>query len=186
MPIAISTPFEASTLSNLRAGDRVFISGIVYTARDAAHARLFAALDARQPLPVDLRGQTVFYAGPTPTPPGRASGAIGPTTSVRMDPFTPQLLRYGVRAIIGKGDRSEPVRRAFAENNAVYFAAIGGCAAYMASCITNVEVVAYDDLGTESIKRLTVRDLPLTVAIDSLGNDFYQLGQSRYLESASE
>lgn len=180
MPVSLVSPFSPEALAALHAGDRVLISGVVYTARDAAHARLCAALEVKEALPVELRGQTIFYAGPTPTPPGRASGAIGPTTSVRMDPFTPQLLRYGVRAIIGKGDRGEAVREAFAQTGAVYFAAIGGCAAYLANCIQSVEVVAYDDLGTESIKRLTVRDLPVTVAIDSQGNDFYTLGPAAY------
>lgn len=181
MTISLVSPLEPDSLKALRAGDRVLVSGILYTARDAAHARLCAALASGEPLPVDLRGQTVFYAGPTPTPPGRPSGAIGPTTSVRMDPFTPALLRHGVKAIIGKGERSSSVRDAFRANEAVYFTAIGGCAAYMAACIQSVEVVAYDDLGTESIKRLVVKDMPLTVALDVYGNDFYTLGRERYL-----
>ena len=176
----ITSPMTSETLAKLRAGDSVLLSGTVYTARDAAHARLCAALDAGEPLPMDLRGQTVFYAGPTPTPPGKASGAIGPTTSVRMDPYTPALLHYGLAAIIGKGGRGQAVKEALVKNGAVYFVAIAGCAAYMAACVQAVEVVAYDDLGTESIKRLTVKDLPLTVAIDTLGNDFYTEGQRRY------
>jgi len=183
MPIVLTSPFDRPSLAPLRAGDSVLVSGILYTARDAAHARLCAALAAGQPLPVDLRGQTVFYAGPTPTPSGKASGAIGPTTSVRMDPYTPQLLRYGVAALIGKGERSQAVRDALVETASVYFVALAGCAAYMAACVKRVEVLAYDDLGTESIKRLTVENLPLTVAIDTHGNDFYQIGQSRYLAS---
>jgi fumarate hydratase subunit beta len=186
MPIALTSPLNREVLLTLRAGDSVLLSGVVYTARDAAHARLSAALAAGEPLPVDLRGQTVFYAGPAPTPPGRACGAIGPTTSVRMDAFTPQLLRYGMAAAIGKGERGSAVRRAFAECGAVYFAAVAGCAAYMAACVTDVEVVAYADLGTESIKRLHVRDLPLTVAIDTQGGDFYRAGQARYLQSAAD
>lgn len=185
MAISLTSPFDRQALHTLRAGDSLTVSGIIYTARDAAHARLCAALAAGEPLPVDLRGQTVFYAGPTPTPPGKASGAIGPTTSVRMDPYTPQLLLYGVSAIIGKGERSDAVRDAFVACGSVYFAAVAGCAAYMASCVKSVEVVAYDDLGTESIKRLVVEALPLTVAIDTLGNDFYHEGQKRYLESVS-
>ncbi len=185
MPVSLTSPISAEALAALRAGDSVLLSGTVYTARDAAHARLCAALEAGRPLPVDLRGQTVFYAGPTPTPPGKASGAIGPTTSVRMDAYTPQLLHYGLAAVIGKGERGEAVRQAFAACGAVYFAAVAGCAAYMAACVTHVEVVAYDDLGTESIKRLTVQNLPLTVAIDTLGGDFYRLGQARYLQSVT-
>ena len=146
--IRLNAPLTAEAIRSLHAGDRVLLSGVIYTARDAAHARLCAALDAGEELPVDLRGQTVFYAGPTPTPPGKACGAIGPTTSMRMDAFTPRLLRYGVNAMIGKGERGEAVRAAIMETGAVYFAAIGGCAAYMAACVEALEVVAYDDLGT--------------------------------------
>ena len=186
MTQSITSPIAAETLAKLRAGDSVLLSGTVYTARDAAHARLCAALHAGETLPVDLRGQTVFYAGPTPTPPGKPSGAIGPTTSVRMDPYTPALLEYGLAAIIGKGERGQAVKDALVNNGAVYFVAIAGCAAYMASCVQAVEVVAYDDLGTESIKRLTVQNLPLTVAIDVLGNDFYTEGQRRYRETLPE
>ena len=186
MTQSITSPIAAETLAKLRAGDSVLLSGTVYTARDAAHARLCAALHAGETLPVDLRGQTVFYAGPTPTPPGRASGSIGPTTSVRMDPYTPQLLHYGLRAIIGKGERGQAVRDALMETGSVYFVAAAGCAAYMADCIENVQVVAYDDLGTESIKRLTVENLPLTVAIDVVGGDFYTQGRALYLQSQKQ
>ena len=186
MPISLVSPLTQNALAALRAGDSVLLSGVVYTARDAAHARLCQALAAGQSLPVDLRGQTVFYAGPTPTPPGKASGAIGPTTSVRMDPYTPPLLDYGVCAIIGKGERGQAVKDSFVANSAVYFAAVAGCAAYMASCVRNVEVVAYDDLGTESIKRLTVENLPLTVAIDVVGGDFYTQGRALYLQSQKQ
>lgn len=183
MPLPLTSPLTPEALAVLRAGDTVLLSGVVYTARDAAHERLCAALNAGAPLPVDLRGQTVFYAGPTPTPPGKASGAIGPTTSIRMDPYTPAMLVYGVRAVIGKGERSEATRRAFVQNGAVYFAAVAGCAAAMAACVQSVDVVAYDDLGTESVKRLTVRDLPLTVALDTQGGDFYVDGPARYMQS---
>jgi fumarate hydratase subunit beta len=181
MPQAVVSPFSPQALLALHAGDSVLLSGVIYTARDAAHARFCHALDQGEALPVDLREQTVFYAGPTPTPPGRACGAIGPTTSVRMDPYTLQLLHYGVRALIGKGERGPAVISALRETGAVYFTAVGGCAAYMAACVESVTVVAYDDLGTESVKRLVVRNMPLTVAIDAQGNDFYTLGQSRYL-----
>ena len=179
--IRIPSPISREDAARLRAGQSVLLSGVIYTARDAAHARLVRALEAGEALPVDLRGQTVYYAGPTPTPPGHASGAIGPTTSMRMDAFTPALLRYGVAATIGKGGRNQAVREAMVETGAVYFAAIGGCAAYMAACVESVEVVAYDDLGTESFKRLVVSDMPLTVAVDSLGNDAYQQGVRTYL-----
>ena len=184
--IRLTAPFQKEELAKLRAGDRVLVSGIIYTARDAAHGRFCAALDRGEELPVDLRGQTIFYAGPTPTPPGRACGAIGPTTSVRMDAYTPRLLHYGVNAMIGKGGRGEEVKRAIRETGAVYFAAIGGCAAYMAACIQKLDVVAYDDLGTESVKRLEVRDLPLTVAVDSRGVDAYEQGMQAYWEACAK
>lgn len=184
--LRLTAPFEKAELEKLRAGDRVLVSGVIYTARDAAHGRLCAALDRGEALPVDLRGQTIFYAGPTPTPPGRPCGAIGPTTSVRMDAYTPQLLRYGVNAMIGKGGRGEAVKRAIRETGAVYFAAIGGCAAYMAACIQKLDVAAYDDLGTESVKRLEVRDLPLTVAVDSRGMDAYEQAMRAYREACKQ
>ena len=176
--IKLISPISDEDLLSLKAGDSVVLSGIVYTARDAAHGRLINALEKGEPLPVELRGQTVYYAGPSPTPPGRPCGAIGPTTSMRMDSFTPQLLRYGVRALIGKGDRNQAVEQALRENGAVYFAAIGGCAAYMAACVKKLEVVAYEDLGTESIKRLEVQDMPLTVAIDAHGGNAYQMAKT--------
>lgn len=182
--IALTAPIAKEALLNLRAGDRVLLSGVIYTARDAAHGRLCAALDKGEPLPVDLRGQTVFYAGPTPPPPGKPTGAIGPTTAMRMDAYTPQLLRYGVNALIGKGGRSQAVRDALEANGAVYFAAIGGCAAYMSACVERCDVVAYDDLGTESVKRLVVKALPLTVAADAHGGDAYRQGTEAYLASA--
>ena len=179
----LTAPFHKEELKALRAGENVLISGVIYTARDAAHGRLCAALEKGEDLPVDLRGQTIFYAGPTPTPPGRPSGAIGPTTSMRMDAYTPQMLHYGVNALIGKGGRNDAVKQALKETGSVYFAAIGGCAAYMAACIEQLDVVAYDDLGTESIKRLVVRDMPLTVAINSEGNDAYEMGMKAYLNA---
>lgn len=183
--IRLQAPILKEKLKKLRCGDSVLLSGVVYTARDAAHARLCEALEAGQSLPVDLRGQTVFYAGPTPPPPGQPTGAIGPTTSMRMDIYTPALLRYGMHAMIGKGERNAQVKQAIRENGAVYFVAMGGCAAYMAACVIACEVVAYDDLGTESIKRITVKDLPLTVAVDAEGKDFYEMGTRRYAESLS-
>ncbi|MEA5013537.1 MAG: FumA C-terminus/TtdB family hydratase beta subunit [Candidatus Limiplasma sp.] len=184
--IHLTAPMSKGDLAALRCGDSVLLSGTLYTARDAAHARLCAALEAGEALPADLRGQTIFYAGPTPPPPGMPTGSIGPTTSVRMDAYTPALLAYGIHAMIGKGPRSEAVKKAIQKHGAVYFAAIGGCAAYMAACVTACEVVAYDDLGTESIKRLTVKELPLTVAVDAQGNDFYELGMHRYQEALGQ
>ena len=181
MTIHCTSPMDPKQAAQLRAGDTVLLSGVIYTARDAAHARMVQALTNGDPLPITIQGQTIFYAGPTPTPPGCVSGAIGPTTSVRMDAYTPALLKQGLTAIIGKGDRGEAVKQALIEQKAVYFSAPAGCAAYLSSCIESIVVVAYEDLGTESIKRLTVRDLPLVVAIDAEGNDIYELGPKDYL-----
>lgn len=185
-PISLTAPLSREDIRQLHAGDRVLLSGVIYTARDAAHGRLCAALAAGEPLPVDLKEQTIFYAGPTPPPPGKPTGAIGPTTSVRMDAYTPQLLAYGVNALIGKGDRTQPVRAAIEENEAVYFAAIGGCAAYMAACIKRCDVVAYEDLGTESIKRLEIENMPLTVAVDCHGENAYHDGRNAYADQMEE
>lgn len=183
-PIRLTAPLDRDTIRSLHAGDSVLLSGTIYTARDAAHGRLCAALEKGEPLPVELREQTIFYAGPTPPPPGKPTGAIGPTTSVRMDAYTPQLLRYGVNALIGKGDRTHEVLAALMQEDAVYFAAIGGCAAYMATCVESCDVVAYEDLGTESIKRLRVRDMPLTVAADCHGGNAYTDGRNAYADLA--
>ncbi|MCL1854552.1 MAG: FumA C-terminus/TtdB family hydratase beta subunit [Clostridia bacterium] len=184
-PIYLQTPMAKKDLASLRCGDHVMLSGILYTARDAAHKRLCEVLAAGERLPVELQGQTIFYAGPTPPPPGRVIGAIGPTTSARMDVYTPPLLRYGVRALIGKGARSDAVRDAIRDAGAVYFAAIGGCAAYLAGCVTACQTVAYGDLGTESVKRLVIRELPLTVAVDAQGNDFYVIAMQPAADHAA-
>ena len=179
----LTVPFQKEDLKALRAGENVLVSGVIYTARDAAHGRLCAALEKGEDLPVDLRGQTIYYAGPSPTPPGRPCGSIGPTTSMRMDAYTPQMLHYGVNALIGKGGRNDAVKQALKETGSVYFAAIGGCAAYMAACVKHLDVVAYEDLGTESIKRLVVENMPLTVAIDTEGGDAYEMGMQAYLNA---
>lgn len=181
MAIHCTSPIDKKQIARFKAGETVLLSGVIYTARDAAHARMMKAMENGEPLPIDIEGQTIFYAGPTPTPPGCVSGAIGPTTSVRMDAFTPALLDRGLAAIIGKGDRGDAVKHAIVQNNAVYFSAPAGCAAYLSACVESIEVIAYADLGTESIKRLIVKDLPLTVAIDSRGNDIYDLGPKDYL-----
>lgn len=178
----LNTPLTKEDLAKMTAGDTAYLSGVIYTARDAAHARLCTALENNEELPVDLKNQVVFYAGPAPAPPGMPTGSIGPTTSGRMDAYTPQLLKYGVLATIGKGERNAQVIQAIAETGSVYFAAIGGCAAHMAACITKCDVVAYDDLGPESIKRLTVKDLPLICAVDSKGQDAYAMGKEKYLQ----
>lgn len=167
-------------LAQLWAGDRVLLSGVIYTARDAAHKRMFQLLDENKPLPFPLEGAVIYYAGPTPGQQGMAVGACGPTTAGRMDRFAPRLLDLGLSAMIGKGERSQAVVDAIVRNGACYFAAVGGAGALIARCIQTAEVVAFDDLGCESIKRMTVRDLPLTVAVDSRGNDLFRRGRAEY------
>lgn len=181
----LTTPLTEETVMSLHAGDQVLLSGVVYTARDAAHLRMMDCLARGEELPVALDGQVIYYAGPTPTPQGRAVGSIGPTTSTRMDASTPTLLAMGLRGMIGKGSRSAKVMEAMQQHHAVYFAAIGGAAALMAQCVTACEVVAWDDLGPESVKRLELRDLPLVVAADMYGNDAFVNGQTAYLASAA-
>lgn len=178
-------PLSRQDALSLRAGEHILLSGTVYTARDAAHLRMLSLIGEGKPLPVDLEGQVIYYAGPTPTPEGRPVGSIGPTTSVRMDAMTPTLLEKGLRGMIGKGGRGETVVEAMKAHGAVYFAAVGGAAALMASCVTELEVICWDDLGPESIKRLTLNELPLIVAIDAYGNDAFALGQAEYLASAN-
>ncbi len=179
----LTAPLSREDALKLRAGEHILLSGTVYTARDAAHLRMLELIEQGKPLPVDLEGQVIYYAGPTPTPEGKPVGSIGPTTSVRMDAMTPTLLAHGLRGMIGKGGRSEKVVAAMQEHGAVYFAAVGGAAALMASCVTDLEVICWDDLGPESVKRLTLRELPLVVAIDARGNDAFALGQAEYLAS---
>lgn len=160
-------------VAQLRAGDRVLLSGTVYTARDAAHKRICALLDEGKEPPFPLEGAVIYYAGPTPAQQGLAVGSCGPTTSGRMDPFAPRLLDLGLRAMIGKGERTPGVVDAIKRNGAVYFAAVGGAGALIAQRVEDSKVIAFDDLGCESVKRMEVRELPLTVAIDSQGNDLY-------------
>ena len=181
----LTTPLTEQDVLSLRAGEHILLSGDVYTARDAAHLRMMDLIAAGKPLPVELEGQVIYYAGPTPTPPGRAVGSIGPTTSTRMDASTPTLLARGLRGMIGKGGRSAEVIEAMKERKAVYFAAVGGAAALMAQCVTALEVIAWDDLGPESVKRLTLRELPLVVAVDCYGQDAFALGQAAYLRQSA-
>ena len=172
----ITLPMDAATISSLHAGDTVLLSGTVYTARDAAHLRMERAILDGAPLPFVLKDQTIFYLGPSATPPGAVIGAAGPTSSYRMDPSTPLLLKNGMQAMIGKGPRSQAVVDAVMEHGAVYFAAVGGTAALLSKCITECEIVAYEDLGTEAIRRLTLKDFPAIVALDRYGKDQYRLG----------
>jgi fumarate hydratase subunit beta len=176
----LTTPLTDEVVRELRAGDRVLISGVVYQARDAAHMRLAALLERGEPLPFDLRGAVVYYMGPSPARPGHVIGAAGPTTSGRMDAYTPLLLRHGLKGMIGKGSRSEAVRRAIAEHAAVYLAATGGAGALLATHVVESEVIAYPELGAEAIARLVVEDFPAVVVNDCLGADLYELGRTRF------
>ena len=180
MSIRITAPFDREALARLRAGDSVLLSGTVLTGRDAAHKRLCALLDAGQPLPVSLRDQAIYYVGPCPPLPGDVIGSCGPTTSGRMDAYAPRLLGLGLAAMIGKGFRKPAVVESIQENGAVYFAATGGGGALIARCVKGARVLAFEDLGTEAIRELTVEDLPLIVAVDSQGNDLYAQGPARY------
>ena len=174
MDIKIDLPLTAEKVAGLKAGDTVRLSGIIYTARDAAHKRLIAALDANEPLPVELQDATIYFAGPCPAPPGRPIGSAGPTTSGRMDAYSPCLMRQcGLRGMIGKGERNAAVVEAMQECHAIYFAATGGAGALIARSITAAEVVAFEDLGPEAIRKLTVEDFPVIVAIDDKGGNLY-------------
>ncbi len=184
--IYLTTDRLREEAARLRAGDRVILSGTIYTARDAAHKRIFALLDEGKEPPFPLKGAVIYYAGPTPGQQGMAVGACGPTTSSRMDGFAPRLLDLGLTAMIGKGGRSPAVKEAIVRNGAVYFAAVGGAGALIARCIETAEVIAFPELGCESVKRMTVRDFPLTAAIDSMGNDLYETGRAEYAEKTVE
>lgn len=169
----MNVPFDREELKYLKAGDRVLLSGTLLVARDAAHKRFFEALQKNEQLPVSLEGETVYYMGPTPARPGKITGSAGPTTAGRMDKYTPLLLDLGLCAMIGKGRRSEEVYKAIERNSAVYFAAVGGAGAYLSKCITASEVVAYEDLGPEAVRRITVEDFPVIVVADAAGGRAY-------------
>jgi len=159
-------PFNEETIKNLFAGEQILLSGEIYTCRDAAHKRMMGLLDEGKPLPFDICGQAVFYAGPCPTPPGRAIGSVGPTTSQRMDAYAPRLIQEGLRVMIGKGERSNPVIEAIRKYSGVYLTAVGGTGALLSLCVERADLIAFGDLGTEAVYRLTVRDMPLIVAVD--------------------
>jgi len=169
----IETPVNDDAVRALRAGEAVLLSGVLYTARDAAHQRIVAALEAGAALPFELAGQAIYYCGPAPTPPGRAIGSAGPTSSYRMDPYAPLLYSKGLKASIGKGDRDVSVREACREFGGAYLVAVGGAGALLADCVTEAEVVAYAALGPEAVRRLVVRDLPLIVAYDAHGRSVF-------------
>ncbi|MHB8762986.1 MAG: Fe-S-containing hydro-lyase [Deferrisomatales bacterium] len=179
-PIRLRAPLTDADVERLKAGDQVLLSGDLYTARDAAHARLADLIRQGQPLPFDLRGQIVYFVGPTPAPPGRPIGSAGPTTSYRMDPYSPLLIEHGLKGMVGKGKRSAEVTEALKRHKAVYLAAVGGAGALIAQRIRAAEIVAYEDLGPEAIRRLTVEDFPAVVVNDCHGGDVYAEGRKKY------
>jgi fumarate hydratase subunit beta len=178
--IVLRLPLKLTEIEELRAGDRVLFSGIIYTARDAAHRRLVGLLEAGEDLPFDIQGQVLYYTGPSPTPPGKVIGSAGPTTSCRMDPYTPMLINAGLKGMIGKGPRSQSVIDSMIKNRAVYFAAIGGTGAIIAKSIREVKIIAYPELGPEAIRELKVENFPAIVAIDTKGNDLFQIEPQKY------
>ena len=176
----LSTPLTNEALKDLKVGDEVAITGIIYTARDAAHKRLLQTLDNGESLPIDIRGQIIYYVGPTPPKPGQIIGSAGPTTSMRMDPLTPPLLNAGLMGIIGKGGRGASVRESLKKHSAVYFGAIGGAGALLSGHIKKAEIIAYEDLGPEAIRKLTVESFPVIVVNDIFGNDLLEEGKSQW------
>ncbi|MFA6360161.1 MAG: Fe-S-containing hydro-lyase [Dysgonamonadaceae bacterium] len=178
--VIFEAPFTNEKIKSLKAGDMVYISGTIYTGRDAAHKRLFEMIEKGEEMPFDFEGQAIYYAGPCPAKPGKPIGSVGPTTAGRMDAYSPLLIEHGLKVMIGKGSRSEEVVEALKKHTGVYFAAIGGAAALMARCVESAEVIAFEELGTEAIRKLKVNQLPVIVAIDSNGNDSYEIGRKRY------
>lgn len=183
MDIRIDTPLTKDVAIALRAGDTVLLNGVIYTARDAAHARLVDLLDKGEALPFDVKDAIIYYVGPTPAKPGYAIGSAGPTTSYRMDAYAPRLIELGLRGMVGKGKRNDAVIDSMKRHGAVYFGAIGGAAALIAKSIVASELVCYEDLGSEAIRKLTVKDFPATVIIDALGNNLYEIGKQNYLDA---
>jgi fumarate hydratase subunit beta len=179
-PVRLKTPLTDRDVEKLEIGDRVLINGVIFTGRDAAHRRLFDLLKSEKDLPFDLKGQIIYYVGPTPAKPGKVIGSAGPTTSYRMDAFAPALIEKGLKGMIGKGMRSDQVKEAMKKHKAVYFAATGGAGALLAKRVKKADVVAYDDLGPEAIRRLEVEDLPVIVVNDVRGNDLYVEGAKKY------
>jgi fumarate hydratase subunit beta len=178
--IRATPPFSDDDVAQLRVGDHVRFYGTIYTARDAAHRRMIAALNEGKPLPIDVRGQVIYYVGPSPARPGRVIGSAGPTTAMRLDPFTPALLDQGLKVIIGKGGRGSIVKKSLQDHKAVYLFAIGGAGALLSKTINKMEIVAYEDLGTESIKKLDVEGFPAIVCCDMYGGDLLLQGKEQY------
>ncbi|MBQ7060709.1 MAG: Fe-S-containing hydro-lyase [Clostridia bacterium] len=179
----IQLPITRESVREIRSGDACLLSGVIYTARDAAHKRLVELVEKGEPLPFDIKDATIYYVGPTPAKPGRVIGSAGPTTSYRMDAYSPTLIAQGETGMIGKGKRGPEVVEAMKKYGAVYFAAIGGAGALLSSCIKKAEIVCYEDLGAEAVRRLEVEDLPVVCVIDSEGCDLYKLGRQEYLGS---
>ena len=177
----ITMPLTAAKAAELHCGDNVLLSGVIYTERDAAHKRLTELIDAGKELPFDVKDSVIYYVGPAPAKPGQVIGSAGPTTSYRMDAYAPALLDLGLKGMIGKGKRSPEVIESMKKNGAVYFGAIGGCGALLAKCIKKAEVICYEDLGAEAVRRLEVENLPAVVVIDSKGNNLYEEGRKNYL-----
>ena len=170
----LKTPLTKEDIESLHSGDKVKLSGIIYTARDAAHEKLIDLINQGKELPIPLKGQVIYYVGPAPAKPGEVIGAAGPTTSYRMDPYTPQLFEKGLKAVIGKGQRSEKIKKSMIKYKSVYLGAVGGAGALLAKCIKSSEIVAYPELGAEAIRKLEVEDMPLIVINDIYGNDLYE------------
>ena len=179
----VVAPLNDETVLSLRSGDKVLISGVIFTGRDAAHRRMAESIAENRPLPFDVRGQIIYYVGPSPTPPGRVCGSAGPTTSGRMDLYTPLLLDLGLKGMIGKGKRSPEVIESMKKNRAVYFGAVGGAAVLISKCINRMETVAWPELGPEAVFRMRVEDLPVVVLVDSFGDDLYSDGPAWFRRS---
>ena len=186
MAIPVKTPLSRDAAKHLKAGDRCLLTGTIYTARDAAHQRLCRLIQEGRPLPIDLKDAVIYFVGPTPARPGAVIGSAGPTTSYRMDAYSPALISLGQTGMIGKGKRSQDVVAAMKEYGAVYFGATGGCGALLGKRVKKCELVAWEDLGAEAIYRLEVEDFPVTVIIDSAGNNLYETGRTAYLEKEKE
>ena len=178
----INVPFDADIVKELKAGDYVYLTGTIYTARDAAHKRMYEALQNGEALPFDIEGNVIYYMGPSPAREGRPIGSAGPTTASRMDKYTPALLELGMRGMIGKGRRTEAVRESMMKNQAVYFAAVGGAGALLSKSILQAEVIAYEDLGTEAIRKLEIKDFPVIVVMDCEVNNLYDMAIEQYKE----
>ncbi len=178
----ITVPFDKDTVKDLKAGDYVYLTGTIYTARDAAHKRMYETLQKGETLPFDIKGNVIYYMGPSPAREGRPIGSAGPTTASRMDKYTPALLNLGMNGMIGKGRRSDAVRESMMKNQAVYFAAVGGAGALLSKSIVQSEVIAYEDLGTEAIRKLEIKDFPVIVVMDCEGNNLYDTAIEQYAE----